>query len=106
MVDWEWAGVGLPHADIAALVKSVRQEDHLALLQAFVEEDRRVDAERHWRLFHWGQLERRLLDAAFLAKLEMESSERLSWRADISHSAREVLLAIERLDAGSTRAAT
>ena len=27
-------------------------------MQAFVEEDRRLDAEQHRRLFHWGQLQR------------------------------------------------
>jgi thiamine kinase-like enzyme len=79
VADWEWAGVGLPHADLGALVKSVRREDHAAPLQVFLEEDRRLEPEQHWRLFHWCQLERRLLDAAFLAKQQLISARRVSW---------------------------
>jgi hypothetical protein len=100
VVDWEWAGVGLPHADLAALVKSVRREDHPALLQVFVDEDRRLEPEQHWRLFHWCQLERRLLDAAFLAKQQLVSARRVSWlQAEIRRAAGDVLAAAEWLNA-------
>jgi Ser/Thr protein kinase RdoA (MazF antagonist) len=102
VVDWEWAGVGLPHADLAALVKSVRREDHPALLKVFLEEDRRLDAEQHRRLFHWCQLERRLLDAAFLARQQLVSARRVSWlQAEIRRAASDVLAAVEWLDAAT-----
>jgi thiamine kinase-like enzyme len=108
VVDWEWAGIGLPHADLAALVKSVRREDHPVLLQAFVEGDTRLDPEQHRRLFRWCQLERRLLDAAFLARQQLVSARRVSWlQEEIRRGAGDVLAAVEWLDAAScTRAAT
>jgi Phosphotransferase enzyme family len=106
VVDWEWGGVGLPHADLAALVKTVRREDHLMLLQLFVEEDRQLEPEQHQRLFHWCQLERRLLDAAFLARQQLVSARRVPWlQAEITRSARDVLAAVEWLDAASDRRA-
>jgi Phosphotransferase enzyme family len=102
VVDWEWAGVGLPHADLAALVKSVRREDQPRLLQVFLEEDRRLDPEQHRRLFHWCQLERRLLDAAFLARQQLASARRVSWlQAEIRRAASDVLTAVEWLDAAT-----
>ena len=98
VVDWEWAGIGLPHADLAALVKSVRPEDHPVLLQEFIQGDRRLDAEQHRRLFHWSRVERRLLDAAFLAKQHLASERRVPWlQAEITRSAREVLTAVAQL---------
>jgi aminoglycoside phosphotransferase (APT) family kinase protein len=108
VVDWEWAGVGLPHADLAALVKSVRREDHPVLLQAFVEGDPRLAPEQHRRLFRWCQLERRLLDAAFLAKQQLVSARRVSWlQEEIRRSAGDVLAAAAWLDAAAhARAAT
>ena len=102
VVDWEWAGVGLPHADLAALVKSECREDHSALLQVFLENDRRLDPEQHQRLFHWCQLERRLLDAAFLAKQQLVSARRVSWlQGEIGCAAGDVLAAVKRLAAAS-----
>jgi hypothetical protein len=102
VVDWEWAGIGLPHADLAALVKSVYREDHPALLRAFVEGDRRFDPEQHQRLFHWCQLERRLLDAAFLAKQQLSSSRRVAWlQPDIKQAAGDVLAEVEWLNAAA-----
>jgi thiamine kinase-like enzyme len=99
VVDWEWAGVGLPHADLAALVKSVRREAHPALLQVFAEKDRGLEAEQHWRLFHWCQLERRLLNATFLAKQQLISARRMSWlQAEIPRAAGDVLAAAEWLN--------
>ena len=102
VVDWEWAGVGLPHADLAALVKSVRREDHPVLLQAFVEEDPRLAPEQHRRLFRWCQLERRLLDAAFLAKQQLVSPRGVSWlQEEIRRSAGDVLAAVAWLGTAS-----
>jgi thiamine kinase-like enzyme len=107
VVDWEWAGVGLPHADLAALAKSVRPEDHATLLQVFLEADRRLDTQQHWRLFHWCRLERRLLDTAFLARQQMASSRSVPWlQAEIRRSATDVLAAVARLRAAQAQTAT
>ena len=99
IVDWEWAGVGLPHADLAALVKYVRPKDQAALLQVFLEEDRQLNVEQHRRLFHWCLLERRLLDAAFLARQQLVSTRRVWWlQPEIGRSAGDVLATIEWLN--------
>jgi aminoglycoside phosphotransferase (APT) family kinase protein len=107
VVDWEWAGIGLPHADLAALVKYARRDEHPELLSVFVAEDRRLDPEQHWRLFRWCQLERRLLDAAFLARQQLISARRVPWlQAEIRRAAGDGLAAVEWLDAAArTRAA-
>lgn len=100
VVDWEWAGIGLPHADLAALVKSVRPEDHPALLQAFVADDPRLQPAQHRRLFRWCQLERRLLDAAFLARQQLVSERRIPWlQEEIRRAAGDVLGAVTSLHA-------
>ncbi|MGH6920552.1 MAG: phosphotransferase family protein [Geminicoccaceae bacterium] len=100
VLDWEWAGIGLPHADLAALIKHVRQEDQPALLQAFIEQYPGLEAEQHRRLFHWCQLERRLFHAAFLARQQLLSERRLPWlMSRISDSAEAALVAAEWLGA-------
>jgi thiamine kinase-like enzyme len=106
VLDWEWAGIGLPHADLVALIKSVRREDQPALLQVFMEQDRRLDTEQHRRLIHWCQLERRLFHAAFLAKQQLMSERRMSYLTrKISQSAGAALAAAERLGVRQTCAA-
>jgi hypothetical protein len=101
VLDWEWAGIGLPHADLAALAMSLPREDRPALVQAFVEEDRHLDAEQHRRLFHWGQLQRCLLDAARLARKQLQSRGHVPWlRPATKRSAAAVLAAVECLSAG------
>ena len=101
VLDWEWAGIGLPHADLAALAMSLPREDRAALVQAFTEEDRRLEAEQHRRLFHWSQLERSLLDATRLARKQLASPQRLlRLRPAIRRSAAGVLASVERLSAG------
>jgi Ser/Thr protein kinase RdoA (MazF antagonist) len=101
VLDWEWAGIGLPHADLAALAMSLPREDRPALLQAFVDEDRRLDAEQHRRLFHWGQLQRCLLDAARLAGKQLASRRHVRWlRPATRRSTTAALAAIECLSTG------
>jgi Ser/Thr protein kinase RdoA (MazF antagonist) len=101
VLDWEWAGIGLPHADLAALAMSLPREDRPALVQAFVEEDRRLDAEQHRRLFYWGQLQRCLLDAARLAAKQLTSRRHVRWlRPATKRSTAAVLAAVECLSAG------
>ncbi|MGH6903822.1 MAG: aminoglycoside phosphotransferase family protein [Geminicoccaceae bacterium] len=101
VLDWEWAGIGLPHADLAALAMSLPREDRPALVQAFVEEDRRLDPEQHRRLFHWGQLQRCLLDAARLAAKQLASRRHVRWlRPATRRSTAAVLAAVECLSTG------
>jgi thiamine kinase-like enzyme len=105
VLDWEWAGIGLPHADLAALIKYVREEDQPALVQAFMEQHPGLDAERHRRLLAWCQLERWLFNAAFLARQQLLSERRVPWLIKkIGDSAGAVLVAAGRLGARRTDA--
>lgn len=103
VVDWEWAGVGVPHADLVTLLKSKSTDEQLTLLEVFINEDKRLDLEQHRRIFYWCFLERRLLDAAYLANHEMLSRRRVFWmpRA-IRLSAKDVMTAVESLQSSIT----
>ena len=102
IVDWEWAGVGVAHADLAALAKSVPREDAPALLQVVIDNDRRLSPEQHQRIFAWCQLERGLLDAAFLAHQELTANRDVPWlQRAINRAAGGVLYALEALNTGS-----
>jgi Phosphotransferase enzyme family len=100
VVDWEWAGIGLPHADLAALLKLVSPEDERAVLEVFISGSPGLDAEAHWRTFRWCQLERRLMDAGFLARQQMASPRRVRWlEGYIDRAAADVLRTVGRLEA-------
>ena len=71
VVDWEWAGIGLPQADLAALLKGVSPDVERRALEAHIQSDGRLPAEVHVRRYQWCKLQRGLLDAAFLSALEL-----------------------------------
>lgn len=105
VVDWEWAGIGVPHADLAALLKRVDPDDEHAALAAFVHAHPELDAASHQRLLRWCQLERRLLDAGFLARQQMASTRRVRWlEGYIRRAAADVMLTVQRLEAAPRKA--
>jgi len=67
LVDWEWAGFGTAHADLASLLKASTPAIEEQALTTFSNQDTRFPPDKHRRLYEWCQLERGLLDAAFLA---------------------------------------
>lgn len=104
VVDWEWAGIGLPHADLAALLKRVRPGDERAALDVFVRAHEELDAESHQRLFRWSQMERRLLDAGYIARQQMASTRQLPWLDKfVTAAAVEALHAAELLTVAPRR---
>jgi hypothetical protein len=78
IVDWEWAGRGVPHADLASLLKNQSKELVQMALSIYAERNPEISYEEHKRFYDWCQLERGLLDASFLATQIMESSTRTS----------------------------
>jgi len=74
LLDWEWAGFGAAHADLASLLKLATPEIENQVLAIFTQEDKRLSAVQHKRLYQWCRLERGLLDAAFFAVQLMEPS--------------------------------
>ena len=76
IVDWEWAGIGLPHADLAAILKwadpAVKREG----IRIFAREQEQLRFEEHARLLRWCLLERKLLDAGFFARQQIAKGRR------------------------------
>ena len=66
-IDWEWAGFGSTHADLASLIKEANPEIKQQALTIFSKQDNRLSFKEHKRLYEWCQLERTLLDASYLA---------------------------------------
>lgn len=81
LVDWEWAGYGFPHADLASLMKGMPDELEKSALQKFLGSTRNpnpclnpgLTAKENQRLYYWCRLERGLLDAAFLTNQHLNS---------------------------------
>lgn len=67
VVDWEWAGLGYPHMDLAALLKHSSEELESAALTAYIGLDGVFAPEEHYRVYRRCKLERVLLDAAFIS---------------------------------------
>jgi hypothetical protein len=75
LVDWEWAGYGLPHADLASLLKGALAAVEAQALRVFASQDNRLSYDQHKRLYLWCQMERGILDASFLAVHQMTSKK-------------------------------
>jgi hypothetical protein len=101
LVDWEWAGIGYAQSDWASLLKGTdaltERKSVQQLSGAFMQPQ--LTPRQNWRLFHWTQLERGLLDASFLSiqYLEVENSSRLKLPNAIQSAARRVLSAYQNL---------
>jgi len=98
ILDWEWAGWGTSHADLAALLKRLPDEVEQAALARYIERDERFSPAEHRQLYEWGQLERGMMDVAYLAKQQLDSADSASViPAYIERSALRSLQAFERL---------
>ena len=74
LVDWEWLGSGLPHADLASMLKGVSAAIEAKVLREFARQSKSLTLEEHKRQYLWCQLERGMLDAGFLAANQMKST--------------------------------
>jgi hypothetical protein len=83
VVDWEWAGRGVPHADLVSLSKGCNRRTRRKALALFTEQiDGGGPMAEHLRWFSLCRLERGLLDAGFLARQAVESERTVSWMPD------------------------
>lgn len=99
ILDWEWAGIAPGMADLAALLKRASPEMEAEALRRYSATDSGHSFEEHRRLYEWSQLERGLLDAAYLAKQHLESTQpAASIPQYIDRSLQRALLACERLN--------
>lgn len=99
-VDWEWAGVGLPHSDFAVALKEADEAMEEQALSGLATADSRLSLGDHRDVFYRCKMERGLLDAAFLSAQRQRAGERTAF--DIESPLQRVLDAHERLRATST----
>jgi hypothetical protein len=99
LIDWEWAGHGTAHADLASLLKRATPAVEEHALATFFRQCNRLSLHEHRRLYEWCQLERGLTDAAFLAVQHIECSgpTRLNIPGYIERSLRRLLRAHQAL---------
>jgi len=98
IVDWEWAGMGIAHRDLVSLLKGSNPEIEQQAFKRFCEQDNSFSFNEHKRLYRWCQLERGLLDGAFLAKQQIESPSKIDWVPGyIEASMQQILYAYQEL---------
>lgn len=79
VVDWEWAGYGVRHADLVSLLKGCNLRIQNEALERFSRQHKGLSLPEHRRWFQWCRLGRGLLDVAFLARQELEAKRRVAW---------------------------
>lgn len=107
IVDWEWAGIGLPHADLASLLKGMPEDIVEPSIRKFLGSTRNpnpclnpaLTPEENKRLYLWCQLERGLLDAAFLTAQHLNAANvaGFSLPEAISRALRQVFAVFKQL---------
>jgi len=100
LVDWEWLGLGVPHADLASLLGGRDPEVEQRALAIFFEQDDQLSLDEHRRLYQWCKLERGLLNAAFCAAQFMGHptlATELSLPRVVDNAARRVLRMVQEL---------
>ncbi len=94
-VDWEWAGLGMPHADLVSLLKFSLPRTERKAIRIFAHANPRLSLAEHNRLYQWCRLERGLLDASFLAaqavSVSDEQAETAETQMDFPHHVRSAL---------------
>ncbi len=79
LVDWEWAGWGNPHLDLACLLKRVSPEFEEKALQVYAQDRPATTLFEHQFAYHWHQLDRGLLDASYVAAQILDNPYRPDW---------------------------
>lgn len=67
LVDWEWAGFGVPQADLVHVLKR-NPEFEPEAMRILAERDGRLSLREHTELYHWTQLWKGLLDVGLFAR--------------------------------------
>ena len=92
-VDWEWAGYGLPHADMISIIKWCSSDEKDEFLARYCDaaglDD--VPAQRRW--LRRANMERAVLDAGFLAKQYLDPARSQKWFQPFIGGSLEHLLA-------------
>lgn len=91
-VDWEWAGYGLPHADMISVLKWCSEDEKREFLGGYCSAAGlgSVANERRW--LRRANMERAILDAGFLSKQYMDPRRSQEWFRDFIVGSLEHLL--------------
>jgi hypothetical protein len=97
LIDWEWAGIGVPHTDLASLLMSAPRQVEEEAMHNFFRHIKGWTLEDQIKLYWSCKLERGLLDAAFLSAHENAASgvTSIDYRKSIEYALK---LATEALD--------
>ena len=103
LVDWEWAGLGRAHMDLASLLKLASGEIERRALQAYGKAEDSLGPIEHQQRYAWCKMERFLIDAAFYAAQEMRAPvrARFSLRESIAIAAQRSMDAYRSLRPGT-----
>jgi hypothetical protein len=99
LLNWEWAGIGIPHADLASLLKDAPRQIEGEAVDGFIRHIKGWTEGDQIKLYWSCKLERGLFDAALLAvrpDAQPESGE-IHYRAAIEHALQSALHAYEKL---------
>ncbi|MGI9534360.1 MAG: phosphotransferase family protein [Thermodesulfobacteriota bacterium] len=99
LIDWEWAGIGLPHQDLASLLKRATPSVEMESLRFFSKSNNLLSLSEHRELYEICQIERGLIDCSFFASQKINSTgeTKINFDAYIEDSALRVLRAYDRL---------
>ena len=88
LVDWEWTGIGPPHADLASILKRSAWGQQRAMVREFFAHDDALDHAEHWQIYLWCRLGRGLFDAALHANQNA---------SDLGHTSADVAEHLDRV---------
>jgi thiamine kinase-like enzyme len=99
LVDWEWAGLGLPLMDLASLLKRTKPEVEKQGLAIYSKHDFSLSPSTLKRFYYWCKLERGILDASFIAVqlLDSQTTTTFSLEKFVEESLQQVLTAFQKM---------
>lgn len=68
LLDWEWAGAGLAHHDLASLLKHATWRTEVVVVLEYARVQRGVPVHTHLAAYGWCKLQRGLVDTGFFAR--------------------------------------
>jgi hypothetical protein len=100
VTNWEWAGIGIPHADLATLLKAVPSDIEQQAVKLYADIEDQLPLYEHQRLYQFCKLERGLVDAGLIAAQKMYSTAKATFNLEyfIEHGLRRAFDAFQELD--------
>lgn len=75
LVDWEWAGIGIPHTDLVAVLENATPDVERRALRRFHEVSGARSLAEDVHAYRWCKLQRALLNAGFLANQHLRTDQ-------------------------------